>query len=166
LRQFLQKHEIQREPSDLNQVVREAGKLIESTLHKHEVRCDYQLADDLPSVFLDRIQIMQVLLNLLLNAAEALADIPADRRQITVQTGRRDDGSVFCAVRDNGPGLPAGLPHDIFDAFVTTKPEGLGLGLSISRSILQAHGGTIRASNHPDGGAEFTFTFAASSAGV
>jgi two-component system, LuxR family, sensor kinase FixL len=166
LRQFLQKHEIQRETADLNQVVREAGKLIESTLHKHEVRCVHQLADDLPPVFIDRIQIMQVLLNLLLNSAEALAEVPVDQRLIVVGTGRSVRGDVFCAVRDRGPGLPAGLPHDIFDAFVTTKPEGLGLGLSISRSILQAHGGTIRAENHPDGGAEFTFTFAASSAGA
>jgi C4-dicarboxylate-specific signal transduction histidine kinase len=124
------------------------------------------LADDLPPVFIDRIQIMQVLLNLLLNGAEALAEFPVERRQIAVQTGRLDHGDVFCAVRDHGPGLPAGLPHDIFDAFVTTKPDGLGLGLSISRSILQAHGGTIRAENHPDGGAKFTFAFAASSAGA
>lgn len=166
LRQFLQKHEIQRETSDLNQVVRETVKLIESTLHKHEVRSEFLLTDDLPPVYIDRIQIMQVLLNLLLNAAEALTDVPVDRRLITVQTGRTERGDVFCAVRDRGPGLPAGLPHDIFDAFVTTKPEGLGLGLSISRSILQAHGGTIRGENHPDGGAEFTFTFAAPSAGA
>ncbi|MDZ4686341.1 MAG: PAS domain S-box protein [Planctomycetaceae bacterium] len=165
LRQFLQKHEIQREDGDLNLVVRESGQLIESTLQKHEIRCEYRLADDLPPVFMDRIQIMQVLLNLLLNSVEAIADAPPDRRLIVIQTARTDRGEAICTVHDRGPGLPAGLPHDIFDAFVTTKPEGLGLGLSISRSIVQAHGGSIRARNHPDGGAEFRLAFGSPSQG-
>lgn len=159
LRQFLHQHAIQRELADLNDVVREAGKLMECTLNKQQVRCEYRLDEGLPQVFMDRIQVMQVLLNLMLNAVEAMADVPADRRLIVVQTSQQPAGRVACAVRDQGPGLPQGLPHDIFDAFVTTKPEGLGLGLSISRSILQAHEGEIRARNHPEGGAEFELTF-------
>jgi PAS domain S-box-containing protein len=165
LRQFLHQHEIQREMGCLNQVVRDAARLIESTLHKQDVRCEFHLAETLPEVFMDRIQVMQVLLNLLLNAVEAQADLPVDRRLVIVTTGLTDRNWACCSVRDTGPGLPQGLGHDIFDAFVTTKPEGLGLGLSISRSIMQAHGGSIRAQNHPDGGAEFVLTFSNHSPG-
>lgn len=159
LRLFLQKHEMQREPANLNHVVRDAERLMEFAVRNHAVPLEIKLAKKLPTVFIDSVQIMQVLLNLVLNAAEAQAETPANRRQITVETRQTNAGEVICSVRDRGPGLPQALPHDIFDAFITTKPDGLGLGLSISRSIMQAHGGSIRAETAPDGGAEFILVF-------
>jgi PAS domain S-box-containing protein len=158
LRLFLQRNDMVREPADFNQIVLDAIKLIDSTLGNFEVQCEADLAADLPELFVDRIQLMQVLLNLLLNSAEAMAESSIEPRLILIRTRHTHPGRVLCTIRDQGPGLPTGLPQDIFDAFITTKPDGLGLGLSISRSIVVAHGGTIRAVNHPDGGAEFTLS--------
>jgi len=105
----------------------------------------------------DRVQMQQVLLNLTLNALEAMADSPR-QRTLVLSSDRTPTGSAQVEVRDSGKGLPEGLQEAVFQPFYTTKPSGMGMGLSIARSITEAHGGTIRASNNPGGGASFHLT--------
>jgi C4-dicarboxylate-specific signal transduction histidine kinase len=105
----------------------------------------------------DQVLLQQVLVNLLMNAMDALAERPPARRHITIGTDVRND-DVEVSVRDTGTGLPADLDGTLFTPFVTTKSHGLGIGLTIARSIVAAHGGTIEARNNPEGGATFTVT--------
>jgi len=121
---------------------------------------DLELAPDLSPVQGDRVQLQQVLLNLVLNGMEAMGTSGAGRRIVvhTLQTGE----AVRVAVRDQGPGIPADELPRIFDTFYTTKPNGMGMGLPISRSIVEAHGGRLWAENNPDRGATFAFTLPAS----
>ncbi len=156
LREFLQRQEIRRAAADLNQIVADAVQLADVGLRKCGVRCKLDLAPGLPQIDVDRIQIMQVLMNLLLNAAEAMAGHGVVEGVVTVRSERVGQEFLICEVSDEGPGLPPGPGDAIFEAFYTTKPNGLGLGLSISRSIVAAHGGRIAAlNNHPDPGARF-----------
>jgi C4-dicarboxylate-specific signal transduction histidine kinase len=108
-------------------------------------------------VVVDRILIEQVILNLVRNALEAVASMPAERRQVTVET-RREAGVVRVAVADSGPGVDPALGARLFEPFVTTKSDGLGMGLAISRSIIEAHGGRLEHGSTPQGGAMFSFT--------
>ena len=121
-----------------------------------------ELADNLPLIHADRVQLQQVIVNLIVNAVEAMSAVSEGPRELRIGTRMTDTGDVVVAVRDSGPGLaPAALEH-IFDPFYTSKPTGFGLGLSICRSIVEAHGGTIMADNGGvDGGARFTFTISA-----
>lgn len=156
LREFLQRQEIQRASADFNQIVVDAVQLADFGLRKYGVRCRLELDPGLPHVDVDRIQVMQVLLNLLLNAAEAMAGHGVVEGQVTVRSARLEPDFLLCEVSDIGPGLPPGSAGAIFDAFYTTKSNGLGLGLSISRSIVEAHGGRIVAMNNHHGvGARF-----------
>lgn len=155
LREYLQKQEIQRSFTSLNQIVRDSVKLADVSLRRHRARCEVKLEEGLVDVYVDRVQIMQVLLNLILNAAEAMDHAEVAQPLITIRTSERS-GRLVCEVSDIGPGLPSNSAHEIFEAFFTTKSSGLGLGLSISRSIVEAHGGTITAANQRDhGGAVF-----------
>lgn len=157
LREYLQKQEIQRSFTSLNQIVLDSVKLADVSLRRHRARCELLLAESLPDVYVDRVQIMQVLLNLILNAAEAMDHAEVAQPLITIRTSERA-GRLVCEVSDIGPGLPSDGSHEIFEAFFTTKSSGLGLGLSISRSIVEAHGGTISAASKRDhGGAVFVF---------
>jgi signal transduction histidine kinase len=106
-------------------------------------------------VRVDAIQLQQALLNLCINAMDAMSDTAPGRRHLELTTIGRDNGTVEIAVGDRGSGIrPEELPH-LFDSFFTTKPHGMGLGLAITRSIVEAHGGTLRAENRADGGAIF-----------
>jgi signal transduction histidine kinase len=117
------------------------------------------LEPELPPIRGDGVQLQQVLLNLVLNGMEAMS-LNGEERQIVLQT-RQGDGAVRISVRDQGPGIPADtLPH-VFETFYTTKPSGMGVGLAISRSIVEAHGGKIWAENNPDRGATVSFTLPA-----
>jgi PAS domain S-box-containing protein len=155
LRAFLHKGEMQLGPVDLNDVVCEVLTLIHSDLIQRRVTVDTTgLSPDLPEVFADRVQMQQVLLNLLLNACDAILPDGLDR-QVTIATAAGADGTVELSLADRGTGIPREEIQHIFEPFVTSKPDGLGLGLSICRSIVMAHEGRLWADNNVDGGATF-----------
>jgi signal transduction histidine kinase len=117
-----------------------------------------RLADDLPLVPADRVQLQQVIMNLIVNAIEAMAGIGDRPRELTIASAGGDANTVFVAVQDTGPGIdPADLDR-LFQSFYTTKPDGIGMGLAISRSIVEAHGGTLSATPNQPHGATFQFT--------
>ena len=156
LRSLLRKEEARFLPLDINQVIREVVVLIHTDAVLRNLVIDLHLAPDLPPVCGDRVQIQQVLLNLVLNGMEAMAQ-QAEGRRIVVETARATE-AVAISVRDEGSGVPADKLTGIFETFYTTKPNGMGMGLAISRSIVEAHGGRIWAENNSDRGATFWFT--------
>jgi two-component system sensor kinase FixL len=131
----------------------------------HDVSVVLELYADVPRVSGDRVRLQQVVLNLLLNAFDAMLEVPASARTVTLRVQRRDDAVNCVAVSDNGPGLTPEALGRIFEPFYTTKREGLGMGLSICRSIITEHGGTLWAENNPEGGATFCFTIPVSGTG-
>ncbi|WP_428679447.1 two-component system sensor histidine kinase NtrB [Reyranella sp.] len=146
-------------PLDLTEVAEETVQLVERELRAQGVQLSADLPAGLPPVDGDRVQLQQVLLNLLLNAIQALGTVPPERRTISVrvQRGARESlgDAIVVTVEDSGAGIAeADLAH-LFDAFFTTRSDGMGMGLSISRSIVEAHGGRIEAANRPEGGASF-----------
>ncbi|HUE71840.1 MAG TPA: PAS domain S-box protein [Pirellulaceae bacterium] len=145
---------------DLSAVVREALALVEHDLRDRQVQSQLILPDSLPRCLGDAIQLQQVVVNLVLNAADALQGVPADRRQITV-TARGHDGCLELAVADSGPGIPPVAAERVFEAFFSTKPQGLGLGLPISRGIIEKHGGKLWVERELSGGACLRFTIPA-----
>jgi signal transduction histidine kinase/integral membrane sensor domain MASE1 len=159
LRSMLARGEIQRQPVDLNQAVREVLELARGDLITRGVSVAIQLDPGALPVLADRVQMQQVVLNLVVNACEAMSGVaPADRK-LTIATRLTDDGgSIECSILDRGHGIAPGDTERIFQSFVTTKKHGLGLGLAICRSIIEAHGGRLWAENAPQGGAIFRFT--------
>lgn len=155
---------------DLNDIVREAVRIGQTEAPYEGVTLVLDLADGLPGVLADRVQIQQVIVNLLRNAQEAILGeaAPADGARsrslgtaagaIRLRTRHRQTGEVEVTVADTGPGLPAPVVRTMFEPFSTTKASGLGVGLAVSRSLIQAHGGRIRAGNTAEGGAEVRFT--------
>ena len=109
----------------------------------------------------NRTDLEQVLLNVITNAMDAVADCPVPQREVTIQTATDESGRVVFVVRDRGTGVPAGSVDDIFEPFVTTKPGGMGMGLAVARSLVEVHGGAIRVANHQQGGAVVTITIPA-----
>jgi C4-dicarboxylate-specific signal transduction histidine kinase len=155
---FLRRTETRPSPVDLNGLAREAMSLAHPVFQTSSVRVLLELADDLPAVLADPIQIEQVVVNLVRNALEAMQQTPNAERVLTVRTARADAGFVQMAVQDTGCGLPADADAKLFQKFYTTKPHGMGMGLAISRTIITAHGGRLEAAASPRGGAVFTFT--------
>jgi PAS domain S-box-containing protein len=144
--------------TDVNEIVKSVIELLGVDGRLDAVDLRLELAEDAPPVYVDRIQIEQVLVNLLRNALEAMADNPAAHRQLAVRTERHATGDVEVVVSDNGPGLPHDQLKRLFEPFFTTKSEGMGMGLSISHSIIEAHGGRLEAHVNPDRGLTFRFT--------
>jgi signal transduction histidine kinase len=157
LRGLLKKDASRIRPLDPNDVIREAVALIRTDAIIRHQPIDLALAADPPLVLGDRVQLQQVLLNLVLNGMDAMAARAAGERQLTIQTCR-EEHAVRVGVRDRGPGIPPDQLGNVFAAFFTTKAQGMGMGLAISRSIVEAHGGRIWAENNPEGGATFCFT--------
>jgi C4-dicarboxylate-specific signal transduction histidine kinase len=158
LRALLRKGEVELQLLDLNEVVADALCLVDGESRRRGIALEIELSAFLPAVRGDKTQLQQVLLNLVLNGMEAMADCSEAKRRISVQTAGDPDEEAEVVVTDTGPGIsPDRLPW-LFDAFFTTKEYGMGLGLSIARSIIEAHGGCIWAENNADGGATFRFT--------
>jgi len=143
---------------DVNDAVRDVLALVHVEAVVQNVSLVEELAEGLPRVSADKIQIEQVLLNLVLNAERATAGMSPGERKILVSTTKDVSGGVVVAVRDTGPGIVKDKLDRVFEPFYTTKFEGLGMGLAISRSIVTAHGGRIWAENAPEGGAKVSFT--------
>jgi signal transduction histidine kinase len=177
MRALFKKASTAKEPLDINEVIQEVLTLTQSEVQRNRVSLRTQFANDLPLVMGDRIQLQQVLLNLLINAIQAMSGVGEGPRELWVSSekvaeipGESEEGTledkasaeakwshVLIAVRDSGPGLdPKGLDR-LFDAFYTTKPQGLGMGLAISRSIIEAHGGRLWAGANASRGAVFQF---------
>jgi two-component system sensor kinase FixL len=143
LRRMVRDQDTQRIAASLNEIVQELWLLTQADARVHNIRIKFDLTAGLPQVDIDRVQIQQVLLNLIRNALEALLDVPAGARHVTVRTSRADDGQVEVSVCDDGPGVAPEIVERMFEPFCTTKAKGTGLGLAISRTIVRAHGGTI-----------------------
>ncbi len=159
---LVSKGQPQRSPVDPNELINEILVLISSELRQHDVRLRCDLADALPPVKVDRIQIQQVLLNLIRNACEAMHDTCLEARLVTISTTLTAAGQVRVAVCDAGPGIPDDVIEQIFEPFFTTKPQGLGMGLAISRSIIEAHGSQLTAERTECQGTTIAFTLAGS----
>jgi C4-dicarboxylate-specific signal transduction histidine kinase len=147
----------------INETIRDVIALARSEVQKNRVSLQTQLSDDLPLIVGDRIQLQQVILNLIINAIEAMSENNEGPRELLVSSRNDDSQGVRVAVRDSGPGLDLESLNHIFTAFYTTKPHGMGMGLAISRSIIQAHGGRLWATADEDRGAVFQFTLSAGS---
>jgi PAS domain S-box-containing protein len=145
----------ERELVDVNDVVREMLVLLGSEANQNSVSMRTELSSDLPKVRADRVQLQQVCLNLMLNAIEAMKDTGGE---LTIRSGRADDSQLLISVSDTGMGLPAEQADQVFGAFFTTKPDGSGMGLTISRSIIESHGGRLWAGANAKRGATFYFT--------
>jgi len=159
LRDFLVKRDVEMRAESLNHVVREAVELVLFGAAQTDVRVVYELDSSSDMVFVDRIQVQQVLVNLLRNAIQVLRAQPLSERDIIIGSRRDDGGMVEVSVEDTGPGLPADLHEKLGTRFATTKgAESMGVGLSISRRIIEAHGGTLVAGKRAVGGAVFRFT--------
>jgi signal transduction histidine kinase len=160
VRALLKKSDVDRTPLEIGQVIRDVLVLIQSEMERHRIVLRTSLADDLPPVLGDRIQLQQVVLNLLTNAIEAMREIADRRRELVISTRRYDggpDAGVRVAVEDAGVGFAWTSVDQLFEALYTTKPDGLGMGLSISRSIIRSHGGRLWGTPNAGHGATFQF---------
>lgn len=158
LRAFIRKDVPQRSSVDINELVREVAELVRGEAREHGIRVELRCAAGLPPVEVDAVQIEQVLLNLVRNALDALRDGGGAAALLRIETQPAGPTGVEVAVHDSGPGIPATVAARIFEPFHTTKPSGLGMGLAISRSIIEAHGGRLWLCPDGDRGATFRFT--------
>jgi signal transduction histidine kinase len=158
LRALFSKQEFSLESVDLNEATQEVIAISLSDLQRHRVILQSELADDLPIVTGDRIQLQQVILNLVRNASEAMVDVHGRPRLLLIKTEREDDNRVRLSVRDTGMGLSSQSLDSLFDAFYTTKSGGMGIGLFVSRSIVERHQGRLWAEPNDGAGATFSFS--------
>jgi signal transduction histidine kinase len=158
LRALFSKKEFTLESLDLNEATREVIALSLSDLQRHRVILQSELADDLPAITGDRIQLQQVILNLIRNASDAMIDVYDWPRQLLIRTGREGSDRVRVTVRDAGIGLLPQNLDSLFDAFYTTKSAGMGIGLFVSRSIVERHEGRLWAEPNDGPGATFSFS--------
>jgi signal transduction histidine kinase len=139
---------------DVNDLIREMIVLLQSETTRYSISVRTELASDLPEVMGDRVQLQQVLMNLLLNGMDATKDVDATR-ELIINSRRAEDGQVMVSISDTGVGLPPHQADQIFNSFFTTKPHGTGMGLRISRSIVESHGGSLWAADNSPRGASF-----------
>ncbi|MCI0387825.1 MAG: ATP-binding protein [Acidobacteria bacterium] len=158
IRNLAKKMPPQKDWLDINDMIREIIALARSEVQGNRVTLQTHFAGDLPLISGDRIQLQQVMLNLIMNAIEAISGAGEGPRQLLVRSGAEEPQSVLVELRDSGPGLDPKSLDRLFDAFYTTKPHGLGMGLAISRSIVEAHGGRLWATAYDGRGATFQFT--------
>jgi len=162
VRLFFRKGVVTKEPLDVNEVIREMEILLKNEAIQHSVSMQTKLAADLPLITADRIQLQQVLMNLMINSIDAMKAVDGPR-QLTLGTQNDSEEQLLVSVEDTGVGLPPNQAGEIFNAFFTTKEHGTGMGLRISRTIIEAHGGRLWATDNYPRGASFHFTLAVSS---
>ena len=156
-RTMLRSHQLDKKPIDLHAVISESLALVAHDMRARQIEPIVNLSSNPCIISGDQVLLAQVLVNLVMNAMDAMAETPPARRRLTIGTEVRA-ADVEVTVRDTGTGLPADINGKLFAPFVTTKANGLGIGLTIARTIVHAHGGTIDARNNPEGGATFIVT--------
>ena len=161
IRALAKKSPPRRDRLNINETILEVITLARSEILRNGILLQTQLTKNLPAVLGDRIQLQQVILNLIINAVEAMTGVDDRPRELQVVSAKNDSDGVLVSVRDSGPGLDSESLKHLFSAFYTTKSEGMGMGLAISRSIVEAHGGRLSAANQEGGGAIFQFTLPA-----
>jgi len=157
VRSLYRKGSSHQEIVDVNDVIREIVLMLHNHASRYSVIMRTELAEKLPNVMGDRVQLQQVLMNLMMNGIDAMKDVDGTR-ELTINSQRAENEQLVVSVIDTGVGLPAGNADQIFNAFFTTKSQGTGLGLAISRSIVESHGGRVWATANPGRGATFQFT--------
>jgi C4-dicarboxylate-specific signal transduction histidine kinase len=157
LRELFQRGETQRQPIDVNELVRDALRLVQNELTANSIDVGTEPAAHLRPASGDRVQLQQMLVNLITNACHAMDEVPASSRRLVIRTGFADGEGVRVTVADSGPGIPPDCLARIFEPFFTTRREGMGLGLTVCRTIIRVHRGTLWAENNADGGASFHF---------
>ena len=158
IRALIRRMPEQKAPLDINETILETVALTHSEMRRHRILLQTELANGLPRICGDRVQLQQVILNLIMNAIEAMSELGGGPRDLLINTSLDTPGGVIVAVRDSGPGLKLESFDHLFDPFYTTKPAGMGMGLSICRSITEAHGGRLWAAANAPRGAVFQFT--------
>jgi len=158
LRSLLKRRSLELKTLDLGELLNEAVTLTKPDARTREVNLILNLPPKLPPVYGDRIHLQQVLLNLILNGMEAMAEIEKHERQLTINAEIKKNGHIEVGVRDCGQGIPPDKLKQLFRPFFTTKPGGMGMGLAIAKTIIDAHGGTIGGENNVPRGAVFKFT--------
>jgi C4-dicarboxylate-specific signal transduction histidine kinase len=154
IRQLFQKSPPQRESVDVNEIIREMIALLRSEVTRHSISVRAELAANLPRVMGDRVQLQQVIMNLITNSIDAMKDVDGTR-ELAIKSQRAEHEQLMVCVSDTGVGLPPQQADQIFSAFFTTKPHGTGMGLSISRSIVESHSGHLWAADNSSRGASF-----------
>jgi PAS domain S-box-containing protein len=162
IRELVTKSDPQKRPLNLNEVIQEAASLVRSEVAKHQAALKLVQASSLPTVWGDRVQIQQVIINLVMNGVEAMSSIQDRARELVIRSEVVEPRRVRVTVEDAGVGLDPRHLDQLFNAFFTTKPAGMGMGLSISRTIIETHGGRLWATPNLDHGARFAFELAAS----
>lgn len=165
LRSLLKRDSLNLEPLQLSELIRQTLSLLKSEIQTQEAQLHLDIPIELSNVHGDRVHLQQVLLNLLLNSLDAVAGQPQDRRTIDIRAMENENDMVAVSVADRGEGIKPNVLSQLFEPFCSTKKDGLGLGLSISKTIIEYHHGQIFAENNPDGGATFTFTLQKSRTG-
>jgi Signal transduction histidine kinase regulating C4-dicarboxylate transport system len=157
VRDLVQKRKMQVHTLDINALITEVVKIVSPDATRRHVQIRMEFSSVLPVMLGDPVRLQQVLLNLILNGMDAMNDVDSQRRILTLQTASADDGRVIVSVRDSGHGLSMDALPRIFESFYSTKAEGMGLGLSVARSIVEEHRGRIWAESNSDGGATIHF---------
>lgn len=159
MREFVKPRKIHRSTVDINELISDAIGMFESDFKQHLIDMRFEFTKTLPHVFIDRVQIEQVVLNLIRNSIDALKELPQfTQRKLSIETSLNDVGYIVVRVKDNGPGLSSIQREKILTPFFTTKASGMGMGLSISRSLVEAHHGTLHFNSKEDKGTTFYFT--------
>ena len=158
VRALANKTDLEKMPLDVNDVVRETIALVQRELISHRVSLQMELAPALPMILGDRVQLLQVIINLVMNGIEAMQAVSDRPRELVIRSRQDETHQVFVSVTDCGVGISAENADRLFNAFFTTKASGMGMGLSICRSIVEAHGGRMSAANNVGPGASFQFT--------
>src|SRR5438093_1611906 len=156
IRNMVRKGEVCRSLMPIDGVIHGLLRIVHAEARGRDVTVTTEVDSDTGRFWGDPVQLLQVFLNLAINAFEAMTALPSDARRLVIRTGRNENGDVLVSVRDSGPGFPSGLATQLFEPFFSTKAEGTGMGLAIARSIVEAHGGSLSGENCADGGACFT----------